>query len=113
MKRTAMLFAFLMTVIGAAMAQKVIKNPEVDYTPNWFHIDEIMLDKNATVVKGEMRNQPNLGCRVDTADYLINPATNKKYMLLRAEGVEMGKKSICPNPGKFPVHSSLNLSFPT
>jgi hypothetical protein len=79
MKRTATLFVFLMMVIGTAMAQRVIKNPEVDYTPFWLHIDEIRLDKDATVVKGEMQNQPNWWCRVDSTDFLIDPATNKKY----------------------------------
>src|SRR5574344_505984 len=100
MKRTATLFVFLMMVIGTAMAQRVIKNPEVDYTPSWFHIDEIRLDKDATVVKGEMQNQPNWWCRVDTTFYLINPTTNKKYMLRRAEGVEIGKQIYMPESGK-------------
>ena len=102
MKRTATLFVFLMMVIGTAMAQRVIKNPEVDYTPSWFHIDEIRLDKDATVVKGEMQNLPNWWCRVDSTDFLIDPATNKKYMLRRAEGVEIGKLIYMPESGNVP-----------
>ena len=93
----------LLLALAAALtsaAQRVIENPDIDYVPTWITLTEITLGNDRTVVKAELRNNPNPWVKVSSDTDLIDPATGNKYHILGAEGIELDKKTYMPASGK-------------
>ena len=99
MKRIMLLLLALAVALTAA-AQRVIENPDIDYVPTWITFTEITLGGDRTVVKAELRNNPNPWVKVSSDTDLIDPATGNKYHILGAEGIELDKKAYMPASGK-------------
>lgn len=99
MKRIMLLLLALAVALTAA-AQRVIENPDIDYVPTWITLTEITLGGDRTVVKAELRNNPNPWVKVSSDTDLIDPATGNKYHILGAEGIELDKKTYMPASGK-------------
>lgn len=99
MKRIMLLLLTLAVALTAA-AQRVIENPDIDYVPTWITLTEITLGGDRTVVKAELRNNPNPWVKVSSDTDLIDPATGNKYHILGAEGIELDKKTYMPASGK-------------
>ena len=90
MKRFMLLLLALAVALTSA-AQRVIENPDIDYVPTWITFTEITLGGDRTVVKAELRNNPNPWVKVSSDTDLIDPATGNKYHILGAEGIELDK----------------------
>lgn len=99
MKRIMLLLLALAVALTAA-AQRVIENPDIDYVPTWITLTEITLGNDRTVVKAELRNNPNPWVKVSSDTDLIDPATGNKYHILGAERIELDKKTYMPASGK-------------
>ena len=102
MKRFMLLLLALAVALTAA-AQRVIENPDIDYVPTWITFTEITLGGDRTVVKAELRNNPNPWVKVSSDTDLIDPATGNKYHILGVEGLQLDKQKYMPASGKMPL----------
>lgn len=79
---TATLIALLISL--QMMADKVIKNPEIEFSASWMTITEIELTKEATIVRGTL--MPH--CSIIDNTVLADRNTGKEFKFLRVEGIK-------------------------
>ena len=71
------------------MAGKVIKNPVIEYSASWMEITEIELTKEATIVRGVLRQ----GSSILNNTVLADRNTGKEFKFLRVEGVKAQERA--------------------
>ena len=101
---------FLMLCVVCGWAQKhstlakprVIKHPVIEYCPNWIAMDKIELTREATVIRGYLRNLPNYTCSVADNAVLKDRHSGKQFKVLRAEGIQLNEQVAMPESGRVP-----------
>ena len=105
------LFTFFLTLCAVCVwSQKpntlvkprVIKHPVIEYCPNWIAMDKIELTKEATVIRGYLRNLPNYTCSVADNAVLKDRHSGKQFKVLRAEGIQLNEQVAMPESGRVP-----------
>lgn len=71
------------------IAGKVIKNPDIEYSASWMEITEIELTKEATIVRGVLRQ----GSSILNNTVLADRNTGKEFKFLRVEGVKAQERA--------------------
>lgn len=83
------------------MAGKVIKNPVIEYSASRMEITEIELTKEATIVRGVLRQ----GSSILNNTVLADRNTGKEFKFLRVEGVKL-KSGLLPTAHHAPYTSN-------
>ncbi|MCQ2259391.1 MAG: redoxin family protein [Bacteroidaceae bacterium] len=89
---TATLIALLISL--QMMADKVIKNPEIEFSASWMTITEIELTKEATIVRGTL--MPH--CSIINNTVLADRNTGKEFKFLRVEGIKAYEQATKETP---------------
>src|SRR5574344_1519672 len=99
--RTILLLITIVMTLGIR-AQKVIKNPQVDYSPSFMRVNEIRLYKDSTVMSIDLWDKPFWWISIGPGDYLVDAQTNRRYKFLHPVGVPMNERIYMPASGTIP-----------
>ena len=73
------LLAILIADISALSKNRIIKDPEVEYTPSWISIDEIEFDKDATILRCQLHNRPHWWVKIDGSSMLKDRNSGREF----------------------------------
>ncbi len=93
------LLAILIADISALSKNRIIKDPEVEYTPSWISIDEIEFDKDATILRCQLHNRPHWWVKIDGSSMLKDRNSGREFKFRKLEGVEFNKEIWMPDEG--------------
>src|SRR5574344_3129205 len=99
--RTILLLITIVMTLGIR-AQKVIKNPQVDYSPSFMLYNQIRLYKDSTVMSIDLCDKPFWWISIGPCDYLVDAKTNRRYKFLHPVGVPMNERIYMPVSGTIP-----------
>lgn len=107
MKKNYLLCALFLSVVWFSNAQtKVIHQPPAIFAnTHAIEINEVVLTDSATILDIVAFYTPRMWIRIVAESYLF--ANNKKYMIVRGEGIELDKEFWMPDSGK----ASFKLVF--
>lgn len=83
------LVLLLVVIPLQTFAGRVIKNPEIEYSPSWMTITEIELTREATIVRAVLAG----GGSVLSNTVLKDRGSDKEYKLIRVEGINPHKRA--------------------
>lgn len=96
-----LLLLFLCTLCAAPLAARKVKQPRVDYSPTWIHVDELETTRKGVTLHCRLQNLPGYWVKVNAAT-VLKDAQGRSYRLLRLEGVEADRETYMPESGSVP-----------